>query len=53
MHHYHRLGKGSSIWDDLVHEHPELITDRLTADVGADSYDHFEDDIRALKETGV
>lgn len=46
-------GKGSSIWDTFTHNHPELIADHTTADVGADSYHLYEHDIAALKEVGV
>lgn len=46
-------GKGPSIWDKCTHDHPELIADHLNADVAADSYNLFAEDIKALKETGV
>ena len=46
-------GKGPSIWDTLTHNHPELIADHLTADIGPDSYHHYKDDIEALKQVGV
>lgn len=46
-------GKGPSIWDQLVHDHPDTIADRSNADVGPNSYHLYEADIRALKETGV
>lgn len=46
-------GKGPSIWDQMTHDHPEKIVDRSNADVGPDSYHLYEEDIRALKETGV
>lgn len=50
---HNRVGKAPSIWDDLVHKHPDLIVDHETGDVGADSYHFFEDDISALKAIGV
>lgn len=46
-------GKGASIWDQLTHDHPEKIVDGSNADIGPDSYNLYEDDIKALKETGV
>lgn len=46
-------GKGPSIWDTLTHDHPELVADHMTADVGPDSYHFFQKDIEALKKVGV
>lgn len=46
-------GKGQSIWDDFVHYHPEKIADRTNPDYGANSYEHYEDDIRACKSLEV
>lgn len=45
--------KGPSIWDTLVHEHPEMISDGTNGDVGDDSYHHYMDDIKALSDVGV
>ncbi|XP_055585759.1 myrosinase 1-like [Uranotaenia lowii] len=45
-------GKGPSVWDSLTHKHPELVVDRKTGDVAADSYHRFQEDIAALKEVG-
>ncbi|XP_070509064.1 myrosinase 1-like [Chironomus tepperi] len=45
-------GKGPSIWDTFVHDHPDMIADGSNGDVGDDSYHHFMDDIKALKEVG-
>lgn len=47
------LGKGESIWDNLVHNHPELIVDGSNGDVTANSYDLYKEDVRNLKEVGV
>lgn len=46
-------GRGPSIWDKFVHEHPEMIDDGSNADVAADSYHKFDQDLAALKELGV
>lgn len=46
-------GKGPSIWDTLTHNHPELIADHTTADVGPDSYHFYKSDVKALKQVGV
>ncbi|XP_073829952.1 myrosinase 1-like [Musca autumnalis] len=46
-------GRGPSIWDTYTHEHPEMIADHSTADVGPDSYHLFDKDLEALKELKV
>uniref|UniRef100_A0A2A4ISU7 beta-glucosidase n=1 Tax=Heliothis virescens TaxID=7102 RepID=A0A2A4ISU7_HELVI len=46
-------GKGESVWDSVVHNNPELIKDLTTADVAADSYHLFKDDIKIIKSLGV
>ncbi|GAB0086592.1 hypothetical protein DMENIID0001_006860 [Sergentomyia squamirostris] len=46
-------GKGPSIWDTVTHQHPELIKDRSSADVGPDSYHLYREDVKILKELGV
>lgn len=46
-------GKGISIWDEALHNHPEVIKDRTNADVTIDSYHRYKDDVAALKSTGV
>jgi beta-glucosidase/6-phospho-beta-glucosidase/beta-galactosidase len=46
-------GRGPSIWDTLVHEHPEKIDDHSTGDVATNSYELYNEDIKALKELGV
>lgn len=46
-------GKGPSIWDRFTHEHPEMIEDGSNADVGPDSYNFYEEDIKAVKSLGV
>uniref|UniRef100_A0A1I8Q5D8 Myrosinase 1 n=1 Tax=Stomoxys calcitrans TaxID=35570 RepID=A0A1I8Q5D8_STOCA len=46
-------GRGPSIWDTFTHQHPEMIVDHSTADVGPDSYHLFDKDLQALKELKV
>lgn len=46
-------GKGPSIWDTLVHDHPEMIFDGTSGDVGDDSYHQYMEDVKALNEVGV
>lgn len=46
-------GKGPSIWDDFTHNHPEKIVDHQNADVGPNSYEFYENDIKAIKSIGV
>lgn len=46
-------GKGESIWDHLTHTRPDLIADGQNADVAANSYYQYEDDIKALLATGA
>lgn len=46
-------GKSASIWDDFVHSVPNAVDDNTTADVGPDSFHHYQEDISALKLVGV
>lgn len=46
-------GKGPSIWDDFTHNHPNKIVDHQNADVGPNSYEFYENDIKAIKSIGV
>lgn len=46
-------GKGPSIWDTMTHEHPEMIADHSTGDIGPDSYHFYKQDVEALKHVGV
>jgi hypothetical protein len=50
---YIYLGRLPSVWDSLVHSHPNLIVDNSTGDVSANSYELYNEDIKALKEVGV
>lgn len=46
-------GKGESIWDFMVHTDPGSILNSHNGDVAADSYNNYQQDVAALKETGV
>jgi Glycosyl hydrolase family 1 len=46
-------GKSPSIWDTFTHQYPERIVDGLSADIGPNSYQIFNEDINALKFVGV
>lgn len=46
-------GKTPSIWDTMTHDHPELIAESATGDIGADSYHFYKEDVKALKSVGV
>ncbi|XP_069355806.1 myrosinase 1-like [Maniola hyperantus] len=43
-------GKGPSIWDRYVHEHPEDVKGSATGDVAGDSYHQWREDVRAAAE---
>lgn len=46
-------GKGPSIWDEFTHSHPDEIIDHQNADITANSYAYFEDDIKIVKDLSV
>ncbi|XP_050356276.1 myrosinase 1-like [Nymphalis io] len=46
-------GKGEHIWDRLIHTHPEKIQENATADVAADSYHKWREDVKIAKELGL
>lgn len=50
---WNESGKGMSIWDAIIHSRPEVIKDGSNADIAADSYHHYKDDVAALKRIGV
>ncbi len=45
-------GKSPSIWDNLAHI-PGYISDSTNADISADSYNRFQEDIELLKNAGI
>ncbi|KAJ8733387.1 hypothetical protein PYW08_001685 [Mythimna loreyi] len=46
-------GKGESMWDTFLHEHPTFTVDHSNGDVAADSYHHYMEDIELIKKLGV
>jgi beta-glucosidase len=46
-------GKGESIWDNFVHEHPHKIKTRETGDVADDFYHHYESDIELMHKMHI
>ncbi|KAB2001116.1 hypothetical protein ES319_D12G278400v1 [Gossypium barbadense] len=46
-------GKGPSVWDILVRQHPERIVDRSTGDVAVDFYHRYKEDIMLMKKIGL
>lgn len=49
---WNRDGKGPSIWDEFTHS-SSRIADHSNADVGPDSYEFYEKDIRSARIVGV
>lgn len=50
---YVYIGKGESMWDQMLHEHPEGVVDGTNGDVAADSYHRYREDVKMLKNIGV
>ncbi|XP_072398731.1 myrosinase 1-like [Diabrotica undecimpunctata] len=46
-------GKGEHIWDNWAKVRPEMISDRSTPAVAADSYHKYKEDVRLIKEMGL
>lgn len=46
-------GKGESVWDRLVHDHPDAIADGSNGDDAAKSYELYKDDVKILKGIGA
>ncbi|XP_047111600.1 myrosinase 1-like [Schistocerca piceifrons] len=45
--------KGESIWDRMLHEHPEYGTNGDNGDVACDSYHKYQEDVQMLKAINV
>ncbi|XP_045514141.1 myrosinase 1-like [Pieris brassicae] len=43
-------GKGESIWDRMIHSHPEMIPDRSNGDVASNSYNLWRENIKLAAE---
>ncbi|KAM3967155.1 LOW QUALITY PROTEIN: myrosinase 1 [Aphomia sociella] len=46
-------GKGESMWDKYLHDHPEYTPDRSNGDIAADSYHKYVEDVKLIKDLGV
>ncbi|KAK9741188.1 hypothetical protein RND81_03G087800 [Saponaria officinalis] len=46
-------GKGLSNWDYFTHKDPRLVIDGSNADVAADFYHRYKEDIKLMKEIGL
>ncbi|KAM3371205.1 hypothetical protein ACQJBY_018533 [Aegilops geniculata] len=46
-------GRGSSIWDNFTHQHPDKIADGSNGDVAVDSYHLYKEDVRLMKDMGM
>ncbi|XBI95903.1 hypothetical protein VPH35_032273 [Triticum aestivum] len=46
-------GRGSSIWDNFTHQHPDKIADGSDGDVAVDSYHLYKEDVRLMKDMGM
>ncbi|KAJ4828963.1 hypothetical protein Tsubulata_023380 [Turnera subulata] len=46
-------GRGPSIWDTLTHKYPGAIADKSNGDVAIDFYHRYEDDLKAMNDTGL
>ncbi|CAB3236893.1 unnamed protein product [Arctia plantaginis] len=46
-------GRGESMWDTYLHQHPNFTVDHSNGDVAADSYHKYMDDIEMIRNLGV
>ncbi|CAI0428024.1 unnamed protein product [Linum tenue] len=46
-------GKGPSIWDTFVKQHPEKIMDHSTGDLADNFYKKYKEDIKLMKKIGL
>ncbi|XP_068082738.1 myrosinase 1-like [Anabrus simplex] len=42
--------KGESIWDHMLHAHPDFVVEEQNGDVAADSYHLYKEDVSLLKD---
>ncbi|KAH0950518.1 hypothetical protein HN011_001108, partial [Eciton burchellii] len=46
-------GKGESVWDRWIHNHPNAAIDGSNGDVACDSFHKYKEDVQLLKDIGV
>ncbi|CAK1546135.1 unnamed protein product [Leptosia nina] len=46
-------GRGESMWDTYIHNHPDFTLDKSNGDVAADSYHKYKQDIIMVESLGV
>ncbi|KMT14420.1 hypothetical protein BVRB_4g071990 [Beta vulgaris subsp. vulgaris] len=49
----HDDGRGPSIWDTFTRKYPDKIKDRSSGDVAIDSYHHYKEDVKIMKQMGL
>ncbi|KAG4385248.1 hypothetical protein GLYMA_12G054300v4 [Glycine max] len=46
-------GREPSVWDTFTHNYPAKIKDRSNGDVAIDSYHHYKEDVRMMKDMNL
>ncbi|QCD88440.1 lactase-phlorizin hydrolase [Vigna unguiculata] len=46
-------GRGESVWDTFTHKYPAKIQDRSNGDVAIDSYHHYKEDVKMMKDVNL
>ncbi|XP_038220068.1 myrosinase 1-like [Zerene cesonia] len=46
-------GRGESVWDTYLHEHPDFTADNSNGDIAADSYNKYKQDVIMVESLGV
>ncbi|PNX74462.1 beta-glucosidase 24-like protein, partial [Trifolium pratense] len=46
-------GRTPSIWDTFTHKYPDKIKDRSNGDVAIDTYHHYKEDVRFIKDMNL
>ncbi|XP_061361384.1 cyanogenic beta-glucosidase-like [Gastrolobium bilobum] len=46
-------GRGPSIWDTFTHKYPEKVKDRSSGDVAIDTYHHYKEDVKIMKDMNL